>query len=173
MGYQRGFYIVLFAVFMTNLFCLIYFIMNKGLVTDFSEPPNLFGISINSPPSKIMAGSCGGGPEGKQYTVKWGVEMEGDGHLFIADKPRSIYNTTGARAESKASFADLLTRRKWRPVEGRDAPMDNIELGRKNTAYSGAGAVEDDEDTPLPKIKQQESGLLRMYSKIAKRKSVL
>lgn len=87
-NYQRGFYAVLVVVFVINVICLGYFVTHKGLVTDFSEPPNLFSLAVNSPPSGVMAGSCGGGPHGKQYGVPWHVNAEGD-HLFMensADK---------------------------------------------------------------------------------------
>ena len=65
-----------------NIFVLVYFILHRGLVTDFSEPPNLFALAVNSPPSHVLAGSCGGGPEGKQYMVNWFVNHEGS-HLFM------------------------------------------------------------------------------------------
>jgi hypothetical protein len=71
-----------------NIFVLIYFLLHRGLVTDFSEPPNLFALAVNSPPSHLLAGSCGGGPEGKQYMVNWFVNTEGD-HLYMepGEKP--------------------------------------------------------------------------------------
>ena len=65
-----------------NIFVLIYFIFHRGLVTDFSEPPNLFALAVNSPPCQALAGSCGGGPEGKQYSVNWFVNHEGE-HLYM------------------------------------------------------------------------------------------
>lgn len=65
-----------------NVFVLIYFIFHRGFVTDFSEPPNLFALAVNSPPSQVLAGSCGGGPEGKQYLSNWFVNHEGS-HLFM------------------------------------------------------------------------------------------
>jgi hypothetical protein len=86
-SYQRGFYIILFGLFLLNVFVLIYLLINKGLVTDFSEPPNLFSLAVNSPPSHLLAGSCGGGPHGRQYQVNWGIETEGQ-HLFMTDKKR-------------------------------------------------------------------------------------
>jgi hypothetical protein len=176
LGYQRGFYIVLFAVFFTNIFVLIYFMINRGLVTDFSEPPNIFSLAINSPPSKVMGGACGGGPEGRQYTVKWGVQMEGE-HLYIADKtnPLAGIYASGARSESRMSFADLISRWKWRQVDNPagNSP-DNIELGRSSTTYTGAG-VDDEEEGPLRSgnTRKPDLSLGRMYSKISKRKSVL
>jgi hypothetical protein len=79
---SKGWMIILFLVFIMNIFVLIYFLLHKGLVTDFSEPPNLFALAVNSPPSHTFAGSCGGGPEGKQYMVNWFVNAEGD-HLYM------------------------------------------------------------------------------------------
>jgi hypothetical protein len=78
----RAWVIVLFLVFIMNIGVLVYFIVHRGLVTDFSEPPNLFALAVNSPPSHVLAGSCGGGPEGKQYMVNWFVNHEGN-HLFM------------------------------------------------------------------------------------------
>lgn len=79
---SKAWMLILFAVFLMNIFVLVYFIINRGLVTDFSEPPNLFALAVNSPPSQALAGSCGGGPEGKQYKVNWFVHHEGD-HLYM------------------------------------------------------------------------------------------
>jgi hypothetical protein len=79
---SKGWMVILFLVFLMNILVLIYFLFHKGLVTDFSEPPNLFALAVNSPPSHLLAGSCGGGPEGKQYMVNWFVNAEGD-HLYM------------------------------------------------------------------------------------------
>jgi hypothetical protein len=78
----RAWVVVLVLVFLMNVLVLGYFIFHRGLVTDFSEPPNLFALAVNSPPSHVLAGSCGGGPEGKQYMVNWFVNHEGS-HLFM------------------------------------------------------------------------------------------
>lgn len=52
------------------------------MLTDFSEPPNLFSLAVNSPPSVQLAGSCGGGPEGEQYRVRWFVNEDGE-HVYM------------------------------------------------------------------------------------------
>jgi hypothetical protein len=78
----RGWVVVLALVFVMNIGVLVYFILHRGLVTDFTEPPNLFALAVNSPPSHVLAGSCGGGPEGKHYMVNWFVNHEGN-HLFM------------------------------------------------------------------------------------------
>ncbi|KAF1962908.1 hypothetical protein CC80DRAFT_369861, partial [Byssothecium circinans] len=79
---SKGWMIIILLVFLMNIFVLVYFLFHRGLVTDFSEPPNLFALAVNSPPSHLLAGSCGGGPEGKQYVVNWFVNHEGD-HLYM------------------------------------------------------------------------------------------
>jgi len=74
-----------------NIFILVYFLFHRGLVTDFCEPPNLFALAVNSPPAQLLAGSCGGGPEGKHYMVNWFVNAEGD-HLYMepGQKPATV-----------------------------------------------------------------------------------
>lgn len=179
------------AVFLLNVFVLIYLIVHRGLVTDFSEPPNLFSLSINSPPNKLMRGSCGAGPEGSQYNIKWGVEME-QNHLYITDKDNGTHPVYGhkhgssARAEALLSFKDLFRRgRKWNKLP---AQSEGVELGQ-TTAYGpttiyatqeryGSGPhmeqdVYNEQDGPPAKGQMKESNLSRMYSKIAKRKSAL
>ena len=47
--WQGMFYIVLALVFATNVFCLTYFCVRNGLVTDFTELQNLFSLAVNSP----------------------------------------------------------------------------------------------------------------------------
>lgn len=84
--WQGIFYVVLLLVFVTNVFCLLYFIVRHGLVTDYTEPSNLFALAINSPPSGRLDGSCGGGPEGRQLDVDWHVMAEdSSGHFFIQE----------------------------------------------------------------------------------------
>jgi len=168
---------VLLAVFLTNLFVLIYLIVNRGLVTDFSEPPNLFAIAINSPPNDLMRGSCGAGPEGRQYNIKWGVEMEGE-HLYISDKDinsHPVYGNAngGGRAEGMASFGDLFRRgKKWNKLP---VSTENVELGT-TMAYAGAPATNktiEEEEEEEESLKPAHSNLSRVYSKIAKRRSFL
>lgn len=154
-SYQRLFYIPLFFIFVTNVFVLIYFVLNRGLVTDFSEPPNLFSIAVNSPPSELMGGSCGGGPMKEQYAVKWRVGREGE-HLFMAGE-KDLSSRT-------ARFGRGVFRRR----EARASEDDGVELGNggRRTLYAGF------DDAPN-RSKAKEAPLGRMYSKLAKRRSVL
>jgi len=84
--WQAIFYIVLILVFATNVFCLVYFFLRSGLVTDYTEPQNLFAIAVNSPPSQRLSGSCGAGPERYQLNVPFHVRQEeGSNHFFIQE----------------------------------------------------------------------------------------
>ncbi|KAH8805016.1 hypothetical protein F5884DRAFT_439238 [Xylogone sp. PMI_703] len=96
--WQDIFYIVLALVFLTNIFCLGYFLIRGGLVTDFTETQNLFGLAVNSPPSDRLRGSCGGGPHREQLDVDWHVTMEDSGHYYLADsagEKREVAGDTG------------------------------------------------------------------------------
>lgn len=84
--WQGIFYVVLVLVFTTNVFCLVYFMVRHGLVTDFTEPSNLFALAVNSPPSRRLDGSCGSGPEGYQLDVDWHVMAEdSSGHFYMRE----------------------------------------------------------------------------------------
>jgi hypothetical protein len=57
--WQGVFYLNTFSIFVTKVFCLVYLLLLAGLVTDYSEPQNLFALAVNNPPSGSMSGSCG------------------------------------------------------------------------------------------------------------------
>lgn len=85
--WQGIFYIVLTLVFITNVCCLLYFGFSGSLVTDFIEPQNLFSLSLNSPPSAALEGSCGGGPEREHFQVPWTIELDKEReHLYIESR---------------------------------------------------------------------------------------
>lgn len=69
--WQNLFYIVLFIIFVTNVVCLAYLALCRGLVTDFIEPQNLFILSLNSSASK----SVGGSPEKEQLGTSWIIKQ--------------------------------------------------------------------------------------------------
>jgi len=87
--YQRAFVVVLFAVFVLNLTALVYFLTHRDWYADLSEPSNLFSLAINSPPSKELAGSCGGGPHGEQYRSSWKLQEDG-GHVYMESMERKV-----------------------------------------------------------------------------------
>jgi len=68
--WQDLFYVILALVFFVNMYCLVYFLTHMRPVTDFMEPQNLFALSLNSPRSRTLEGTCGGGPEGKQLLTR-------------------------------------------------------------------------------------------------------
>lgn len=89
--WERMFFIVLFLVFGTNFFCLVYFFAQSGLVTDFTEQQNLFALALNSPPDRRLSGSCGAGPEGQQLNVNYRVRQdENSHHYYIADSGHGV-----------------------------------------------------------------------------------
>lgn len=99
-GYQKAFIVVLIGVFLLNVLVLGYFLFHRDWYTDFSEPPNLFSLAVNSPPSDKLAGSCGGGPRGDQYRVPWKLS-EDDGHVYM--ESQEVDNSPGLRRRSRFS----------------------------------------------------------------------
>ncbi|KAH9208642.1 hypothetical protein DL95DRAFT_373071 [Leptodontidium sp. 2 PMI_412] len=84
--WQGMFYIVLALIFVTNVFCLVYFCARNGLVTDFTELQNLFALAVNSPPSARLHGSCGGGPQGDQLNVEFHTMIDDpSGHFYMKE----------------------------------------------------------------------------------------
>lgn len=71
----RSVYFVL--LFVTDIFCL-YLFLCAGLITDHGEPQNLFALTVNSPPSSRMGGSCSARLEGEQFSVSWHLKQ---GHV--------------------------------------------------------------------------------------------
>lgn len=68
----------------------LFFIPRSGFVTDFTEPEKTFALAVNSPSFEQLDGSCGTGPSGDQFKVKWQVLYdEGSGHYLLKDKPKS------------------------------------------------------------------------------------
>ena len=107
--YQKAFLLVLFGVFALNVLALVYFATHKTWYVDLSEPPNLFSLAVNSPPSEAFSGCCGTGPTGKDYRVAWTLGQD-QGHVFVHSEPRHT-------ADETATDSSALTRRKvWRTV---------------------------------------------------------
>ena len=92
-GTQRGqevFYLVLALVFLANLSCLIYFLTRRSLVTDFVDPKNLLALALNSPPSRVLEGACGG-LEDDQLKTTWQIRENQQQHFYIQPStPRMV-----------------------------------------------------------------------------------
>ncbi|KAG6168706.1 hypothetical protein E4U51_001999 [Claviceps purpurea] len=76
--WQLIFYFVLGPVAGINAICLMLILIKlfkhkSGFVTDFTEPQNLFTLAMNSPPTKQLKGSCGGGAAKRDLVVPWRV----------------------------------------------------------------------------------------------------
>ncbi|KAI0156766.1 hypothetical protein GGR57DRAFT_70286 [Xylariaceae sp. FL1272] len=77
----------------------------NGLVTDFTEPKNLFALAVNSPPSQALAGSCGHGPDAQEMVVPWHVGYAASANHYFFEEHASAAKKI---RESKSSSADLL-----------------------------------------------------------------
>ncbi|KAF2711947.1 hypothetical protein K504DRAFT_372170 [Pleomassaria siparia CBS 279.74] len=173
----KGWMIILLLVFLLNIFVLIYFLLHRGLVTDFSEPPNLFALAVNSPPSHTFAGSCGGGPEGKQFTVNWFVNTEGD-HLFMEPGQRPLgqpheqphthsHEPAPAVATKPGAFAGVL----GAIAGGLETIRARVlHIGRKKDHTSLRPASVNEVDLEL---EHQNTRRQRQYAMLAKRRSML
>ncbi|SLM38744.1 hypothetical protein LPUS_09061 [Lasallia pustulata] len=103
--WQNIFYLVLLPVFITNVFCLVYFLVRGGLVTDFIEPQNLFSLSINSPASEQLAGSCGAGPVGEQFRTNWFIRFFNE-HFYIQNGPEPAPRSVSKRKQARRLRVD-------------------------------------------------------------------
>ncbi|KAK6064716.1 hypothetical protein SCUP515_11598 [Seiridium cupressi] len=97
--WQAIFYPVLGLVCLINVLCLIYLVFVYGMVTDYTEPRNMFALAVNSPPSRQLDGSCGGGPRARELVVPWRVGYAENlcsrmsRNLFISPtRPRTLTN---------------------------------------------------------------------------------
>ncbi|KZL68008.1 MCM2/3/5 family protein [Colletotrichum tofieldiae] len=123
--WQKAFYLVLVLVVVINVVCLAYFLARSGLVTDFTEPQNLFALAVNSPPSEQLKGSCGGGPVKRDLVVPWRVAYaSAANHYFFeeaSDRPwRGKYAgqdllsaDTAYRGRQRSSYHRLSTSNSW------------------------------------------------------------
>lgn len=180
---------ILLLVFLMNIFVLVYFILHRGLVTDFSEPPNLFALAVNSPPSHVLAGSCGGGPEGRQYMVNWFVNHEGS-HLFMepGEKTHLLHNHDGQPHVHVHGPTDELAPAQVKPSNGFFASITGAlkkALGTKQqppAKLRPASAVESLRAPSLRSLSvagseyEMEDGhtrTQRQYAQLANRRSIL
>ena len=97
-------------------------------MTDFIEPQNLFSLSLNSPPSAVLDGKCGGGLDKEQYNASWRImhDKERD-HLYI--------ESNGVRKEvHKRGFSQQMD------FEMEKGPMRSM-LGKYSTRMGQRGRV--------------------------------
>lgn len=119
--WQAAFYPILVVVALINLFCFVYYWLHSGLLTDYTEPQNLFALAINSPPSEALAGSCGAGPERHQFQTDWVVKEDSEtNHWYIQEGGRWKKKKKSSKA-SKATGYELWSS----PRNGRDSRMSS------------------------------------------------
>jgi len=98
--WQRLFYIVLALVFVINVMCFAYLVFRTGMVTDFTEPQNMFCLAVNSPPSVALLGSCGGGPDPKQLRAPWRISYsEMANHYYFQESDTQAMGGRGRRRD--------------------------------------------------------------------------
>lgn len=87
-SWQALLYPVLVAVFGVNVLCGYILIKSRGMVTDYMEPANMFALAINSPPSAVLQGSCGGGPERLQLKAPYRIAYASSAnHYYFEEAP--------------------------------------------------------------------------------------
>ena len=122
--WQGVFYVVLVAVFVTNVICLGYFVISGSHLTDFMEPQNMFPLSLNSPPSAVVDGSCGGSLTKEQFSAIWRIVHDSEReHLYVESRD-GIPKKARKRGYSKQTDFEMKS------------PMEVMysELGRKRTS---------------------------------------
>lgn len=131
--WQNVFYLVLASIFALNTFCLIWFFLRNGYLTDFIEPQNLFALSLNSPPSSstrqgggALKGCCGAGPENReQLMTRWFINIDPDReHYYIQEglhQPAAAAAVVSRRKETDKK----TTKKKKREYELSESPTVN------------------------------------------------
>ncbi|KAH9907529.1 hypothetical protein F4778DRAFT_769018 [Xylariomycetidae sp. FL2044] len=121
------FYIVLLGVMLINIYCFYLLVWGGGVVvTDYTDPANNFALAINSPPSSVMAGSCGGGPEKDQTTAPFRiVYASGANHYYFLEaqdrfKSRHSALSTGSR---KLLLSEALYEKSYKRLSSRKPIM--------------------------------------------------
>ncbi|KAG6176425.1 hypothetical protein E4U34_004048 [Claviceps purpurea] len=110
--WHKIFYGVLGTVAVINFLCFLVIVIGRTyLVTDLTEPQNLFTLAMNSPPSTQLKGSCGGGPEGRDLAVPWRVAYASTPqHYFLVEaneRPcKGKYTEIDATIDEKDDKAD-------------------------------------------------------------------
>lgn len=129
-AWQNVFYVVLFVVFAINVFCLVYLLLGSGMVTDYTDPQNLFALAVNSPPSAQLGGCCGGVSGSRAWMVPWRVGYSraanhyffepaaGDGNGGLQDQSQTTqseryYEGVGESGMKRSSYKRLSTSKTW------------------------------------------------------------
>ena len=101
-GWQCSLYVVLAGTFVVNCYCVQYLIRNWRFRTDFTEPPNLFALAINSRPGQGLEEESGGEPCKDEFGRKWSVGL---GHHQNLGFEKVAAETLGERIADR-TFGD-------------------------------------------------------------------
>lgn len=164
---SKGWLIILIAALLLNTTMLLYFIAQPGLVTDYSQPPQLFAQAVNSPPARELAGSCGSGPEGKQYKLGWLISHEG-GHLYIEPGPSEC--SALLTDEHKSGHVKSDTRVVDRAVgpSGEVNLTVGTELLHQSSTARSIGSLSPDDE-----LRQAEGRTWDSFAKLSKKRTLL
>lgn len=126
-GWQAIFYPVLGLVFLINVLCFFYLVFVHSMVTDYTEPQNMFALAVNSPPSRQLDGSCGGGPRDRELVVPWRVGFAANANHYYFEEAsqqplRGKWRNSTASNASTATSVGLL-------------PDDGLNEGRHRNSY--------------------------------------
>lgn len=127
--WQNIFYVILVLVFFINLACLVYFILRSGLVTDFTEPQNLFALAVNSPPSEQLNGSCGAGPVKRDLVVPWRVAYAPSANHYFFEE------ANGKEGKGKGLARGDMPERGQATATGRDFARGGARGKPKGSSY--------------------------------------
>jgi hypothetical protein len=152
---SKGWLFVLISTFLLNALMLVYFVLQPGLVTDFSQPPQLFALAVSSPPSRALAGSCGAGPEGEQYEVGWVISRE-EGHLYIEPGSREESQRITDKPDS-ALVVDCRTSKGTRLLSSISTAFGHLNFGLKSRTKGHTRVSSASSTTPLQPQRSTES----------------
>ena len=114
------FYVVLAVVFINNVFLLVLLSISGTHITDLNEPQKKFTLYLNSPPSAVLDGSCGGSLEKEQLSASWRI-------MHDKERQHLYFDSKGVRKEArKRSFSRQTNFEMEGPIESAFR-----ELGRK------------------------------------------
>lgn len=110
--WQNVMYPVLGLTFLINCGCLFHFVRrffagDGVLITDFTEPRNVFALAMNSPPSQSLAGACGAGPEKHQFLTRWNIKHDTrHDHYYLSSGPDEAEEEDKGEAEGEADVEE-------------------------------------------------------------------
>ena len=123
--WQRMFYVVLVIIFVSNVFCLVYFVVSGSHLTDFMEPQNMFTLALNSPPNAVFDGCCGGDLHKKHFKATWRIMRDSEReHLYIESR-NAVPKQTRKGRHSKQADLEMKS-----PIESMYTELNRKKISR-------------------------------------------